>query len=171
MLLRRQDLFAQNDVRVWHQPLEAPDNCPLRRRRLHGVHAADYEIRRSHDDSAVPVDSRRNRWSRSARHACRAAAAIDRERLISDPFNRLGHRKHSGGLAHLLFVGAVHCNPIGDEALLLFVERSCSARFWRLSPLALRSARKRRCASGGMSFARPCWSQASNNTRPRSVMM
>ena len=37
MTLRRQHVLTENDVRVWHEPLEPPDNRPLRGGRLHGV--------------------------------------------------------------------------------------------------------------------------------------
>ena len=43
--------------------------------------------------------------------------------LIGDAFHRFGHREHAGGLASLLFVGPVRRDPLGDELLLLLVQR------------------------------------------------
>ena len=64
------------------------------------------------------------------------------------------------------------CNPVGDEALLLFVQRKLFRRFWRLcSRLGSQVGAERRCASGGTSFAGALVGGASKSRRPASVMM
>ena len=62
------------------------------------------------------------------RRACKAAATIGCERLVSDAFNRFGHREHASRLTELLFLGAVCSDHLTTASSLR------AARAARLDP-------------------------------------
>ena len=124
MLLRREDVFAENHARVRHHPLESLNNRPLLGGRLHGVTAAHRHVEWSDDGVNHTTGFTKERLqSLSAIARVKRQAAVDGELPIGDAFNRFRHRKHAGGLADLLFVGAVRRDPLGDEPLLFFMKR------------------------------------------------
>jgi hypothetical protein len=117
-------MFAQDDARLRHTVRQFLHDAPLLGGRLDGVIAAYNDVGWS-DDGVGDADALTNKLLQPLRTIAHVdgKAAVHREHLIRDSFDRFSHRKHASRLSDLLLFSPTVGHPLGDESLLLLVQR------------------------------------------------
>ena len=115
------------------QSLQMLDNRPLCRCCLHRMAASHRHIRWTDDgiDQSGGAEELLQAVHTVAR--VKRQLTIGCERLVSDAFNRFGHREHACRLTELLFLGAVCSDPFRNVQLLLFVQRELRSSILTIS--------------------------------------
>src|SRR5688500_3431855 len=122
-------MCAETDIGVWQTALQHLDACPLLGRSHFGVLAPDDHVAWCHGFAGVFWELREvlTQTLRAIMHVS-WPVATGCKCLVGDRFDRFVHREDAGCLPRLLFLCAVQSDPLGDETLLVLVERElCSS--------------------------------------------